>query len=67
MLVPSVQFRLHFPNVEHNNNNISMGAHLLNRLLHGFVILIPSTAVGCFGKQFFVTPQVNPREEKRRT
>ena len=38
---------------------------LLNRLLHGFVILIPSTAVGCFSKQFFVTPQVNQSEEKK--
>ena len=37
---------------------------LLNRILHGFVILIPSTAVECFSKQFFVTPQVNPWEEK---
>ena len=38
---------------------------LLNRLLHGFVILIPSTAVGCFSKQFFGTPQVNQREEEK--
>ena len=37
---------------------------LLNRLLHGFVILIPSTAVGCFSKQIFVTLQVNQRGEK---
>ena len=38
---------------------------LLNRILHGFVILIPSTAVGCFSKQFFVTPQVNQWEERK--
>ena len=38
---------------------------LMNRLLHGFVILIPSTAAGCFSKQFFVTPQVNQREEEK--
>ena len=38
---------------------------LLNRILHGCVILIPSTAVGCFSKQFFVTPQVNKREEEK--
>ena len=38
---------------------------LLNRLLHGFVILIPSTAVGCFSKQSFVTPQVSQREEEK--
>ena len=38
---------------------------LLNRLLHGFVILIPSTAVECFSKQFLVTPQVSQREEEK--
>ena len=38
---------------------------LVNRILHGFLILIPSTAVGCFSKQFFLTPQVNQREEKK--
>ena len=48
-------------------SNLYRNFILLNRLVHGFVILIPSTAVGCFSKQFFVTPQVNPREEKSRT
>ena len=45
-------------------SNLYNNLVLLNRLLHAFVILIPSTAVGCFSKQFFVTPQVNQREEK---
>ena len=40
-------------------------SRLLNRILRGCVILIPSTAVGCFSKQFFVTPQVSQREEKK--
>ena len=30
-----------------------------------FVILISLTPVRCFSKQFFVTPQVNQREEKK--
>ena len=46
-------------------SNLYKNLVLLNRLLHGFVILIPSTAVGCFSKQFFVTRQVNRRGRKR--
>ena len=46
-------------------SNLYRNLVLLNRLLHGFVIVIPSTAVGCFSKQFFVTLQVNQREEKK--
>ena len=46
-------------------SNLCRNLVLLNRILHGFVILIPSTAVGCFSKQSFVTPQVNQREEKK--
>ena len=38
---------------------------LLNRILHFFVILISLTAVRCFSKQLFVTPQVDHREEKK--
>ena len=45
-------------------SNLYRNLVLLNRLLHGFAILIPSAAVGCFSKQSFVTPQVNQREEK---
>ena len=50
---------------KHSLPNLYKNLVLLNRLLHGFVILIPSTAVGCFSKQFFVTPQVNQREEEK--
>ena len=46
-------------------SNLYRNLVLLNRILHSFVILIPSTAVGCFSKQFFVTPQVNQREEEK--
>ena len=46
-------------------SNLYKNLVLLNRLLHGFVILIPSTAVGCFSKQSFVTPQVSQREEEK--
>ena len=39
--------------------------YLLKRVKHFFIILISLTAVRCFSKQFFVTPLVNQREEKK--
>ena len=51
--------------IKNELSNLCRNLVLLNRILHGLFILISSTAVGCFSKPFFVTPQVNRRERNR--